>query len=161
MDERPLGTPTTGFGEPAGSTVPESGERGFQQGVGDKAREVSARASDVAQRGKESARRIGSAVRSRAIRQADSRKALLASELENFAGTVDDVGRQLADRGRDSQQRYATQAADLMRKASRGLRQQSSEELWARAEDEMRARPGVMLGAFFALGFLGARLLRD
>ncbi|MGI5860805.1 MAG: hypothetical protein ACOX6T_01980 [Myxococcales bacterium] len=99
--------------------------------------------------------------RKRLLKKADSRKGHLAAELEDLAGTIDNLSASLGARGRRSQQKVASQGASVLRKASVALRDKSSEELLASAKNEVKARPAVYVAGLFALGFLGGRLLRS
>jgi len=105
--------------------------------------------------------RYGRAARSRLMKNADRRKGYLASEIENFAGTLDNVAGNLDERGLGSQSRYASSAASAVRSVSRTLREKSSEDLAYAARRQFEARPGVFLAGLFALGFLGARFLKS
>ena len=48
-----------------------------------------------------------------------------------------------------------------MTASERGVKTRSTEELIDDLQVQARARPGVFLLGAFALGFIGARLLRD
>ncbi|MGC4117740.1 MAG: hypothetical protein QM765_24925 [Myxococcales bacterium] len=116
--------------------------------------------SGVAQRGKEQVRRYGGLAREQAFRQADRRKGALASALENFAFTLGETGDSLERRGLSSQRKVTDQVAGRLRQFSRQLRESSSQDLAAVAGEQFRKRPGSVLAACFALGFLGSRLLK-
>ena len=91
----------------------------------------------------------------------DSQKHHLASEIDGFAGLIEDVSRKLGERGRSGQQHYADRAAQATRSLSRSLREQRAEELIDRARKEIEARPSVLVGGSLLLGFIGYRLFKE
>ena len=97
----------------------------------------------------------------RAVKKAESRKSHLASELDNFAGTLEEVSRTLESRGDETQKKLVDRGAKLVRQASRQLRERSTEEILDAAERELKRRPGIAMAGAFALGFLGLRMLRS
>lgn len=151
MDERPSDTvvPGTTGVEPSGR-VPDTS---WNEGPGP----IS---SEATSRSREQARRYSQMAREQALKRADKRKGGLASAIENFAITFEETGDSLERRGLGSQKRIALGAADGLRRFSRQLRENDTEALMSRAGEEFRARPGVVLAGCFALGFLGARLLK-
>lgn len=129
-------------------------EGGMKEHLGSKAREY-------ASGSREQAKKLGHVARERAVKQADNRKSLLVSELDNFAGTLEEVSRTLDERGNDSQKQLVDRGARYVRQASKQLRNRSSEELFDMAQRQLRANPAMAIGGAFALGFLGVRLLRS
>lgn len=129
-------------------------ESGMKEHLGSKAREY-------ASGGREQAKKYGGMARERAMKQADHRKSHFASELDNFAGTLEEVSRTLDERGNDSQKELVDRGARYVRKASKQLRSRSSDEIFDMAQEQLRANPAIAIGGAFALGFLGVRLLRS
>jgi hypothetical protein len=123
--------------------------------------QASTKARDFASEGKEKARRLGAMAKERAVKKAESRKSHLASELDNFAGTLEEVSRTLESRGDETQKKLVDRGAKLVRQASRQLRERSTEEILDAAERELKRRPGIAMAGAFALGFLGLRMLRS
>lgn len=149
--------PTAGGpGATSGLSRLEATERGDTGGhhMGERAREFAAT-------GRERAKRFGGMARERMIKQADTRKSYLASQLDNFAGTLEEVSRTLEERGDETQREFVEKGAKWVRTASREIRNRSSEEFIDQAQRQIKSKPELaMLGAF-ALGFLGIRLLRS
>ncbi|WP_373047239.1 hypothetical protein [Vulgatibacter sp.] len=155
--------PTVGS-QPSGLSQLEATDRGDTLGTGEEGgvkEKVSGKAHDYAAQGKEQARKLGGVARERAIKSADSRKSLVASELDNFAGTLEEVSRTLESRGNESQRKLVDRGAKLVRQASHQLRDRPTEDLLDMAQEQLRARPGAAIAGAFALGFLGMRLLRS
>jgi hypothetical protein len=104
------------------------------------------------------AHRVVGKARERAYYMADERKGDLAERLDSFADELAKVG---GGAGGEQVDKLAGKAADVIRRASSTLREHTSEELFERVEREVRARPGIVIAGCIALGFLGARLLKD
>jgi len=106
--------------------------------------------------GREQVRRLGEAVRERAIRTGDERRTQLVDQL----GRVAERLQELVSHDGSEPNEYAKRAADFVRNLERTLGDHSTEELLGMAEDKIRRRPGMFLAGCFALGFGVARLLR-
>jgi hypothetical protein len=104
--------------------------------------------------GKEDVQRLGGAARRRIISEADQRKSLVASRLEQLADSLEN------NQTSGPEGKLLDSAARIARQASSTLRNRSSEELLANVEQGFRDRPGVFLAGCLALGFVGGRLLR-
>jgi hypothetical protein len=104
----------------------------------------------------EKAAQFGRIARDRVLGAADERKAELASNLEQLAGSL----QELSDSSEGPQRQLVDGVARFARKASSTLKRRSSEELLGVAAKEISDRPGVIIAGCFALGFLGARLLK-
>jgi hypothetical protein len=111
-------------------------------------------ASETQFAGKEEVRRLGGAARRRIIAEADKRKSLVASRLEQLADSLESSETQ------GPEGKLLDSAARIARNASSTLRNRSSEELLSNVEQGFRDRPGVFLAGCLALGFVGGRLLR-
>jgi hypothetical protein len=144
----PSDTSGSSFG--SGTVVPEGGSEGYRSS-----------SSSESESAGEHLQRVRSMASGRISRTLESRKSFLASELESFAGIFDDVGRTLEERGRGSQKKVADAAAKWTRDVSRNLRDRSSGELIESVRGELKNRPAVVFAGALALGFLGARFLRD
>ncbi len=110
----------------------------------------------VIEGGKERLSQLSGAARSRVVEQANERKSQLSQGLSSLSEQLRQGGNSdnalaggLLSRGAD----YAKRAADA-------LDQRSAEQLMDDVKTQLRERPVLVLGAFFAAGFLASRLLR-
>lgn len=118
-------------------------------------------AGEALHKGAERAKELGGAAKGQVIRRAEGGRQRAAAELESFAGTLDEVGRSLKDKGQSGRpQELVSGAAKLARKAGKGLREHSSEELLELVERQASDRPGLFVAGGVALGFVLGRLLR-
>lgn len=106
--------------------------------------------------GKEQVRRLGEAVRDRAMKSSEQRRGQIVDRIGKIAERLEEVA---APDGGESNQ-YVERAAGYVRRLERTLDQHSTEELLSMAEERIRERPGLFLAGCFALGFGAARLLR-
>jgi len=136
------------------------GYRGGDAGGGMKER-VSAKAHQFASEHAGQAKKVGGVARDRAFKAIESKKGQFASELDNFAGTLDEVSRTLENRGNQPQKQLVDKGARYVRQASRMLRDRSTEDLLDTAQSQIRERPGLAVAGALALGFLGVRMLRS
>ena len=90
--------------------------------------------------------------RQKVISMLDEQKVSICSGLDHLAASLENVS--------GSQRQVTSTAADYVRRARSMLSNHSSEELINSAMDQLRARPGAIIAGAFALGFLGARMLR-
>ena len=104
--------------------------------------------------GKEDVQRLGGAARRRLMSEADKRKSMVASRLEQLAETFE------SSESSGPEAKLLDAAARFARNASSTLRNRSSEDLLANVEQTFRERPGMFLAGCLALGFVGGRLLR-
>lgn len=123
--------------------------------------QMGAKAHRYASEGKHQAKRFGGLARDRLVKQADNRKSMAVSQLDEFASTLEEVSRTLEERGNDTQKEWVDRGARLVRKASRQVRTRSSEDLLDLAQQQLKSNPAVAIAGAFALGFLGIRMLRS
>ena len=116
------------------------------------------KAGDVVEQGKEKAKELGAKASERAIERADSFRGELCDRLDRFADRLEHLGDESDDQDLAQLGRLGSRAA---RGASGLLGRQSTEELLHRARHELRERPALVVAGMAALGFLGARLLRE
>jgi hypothetical protein len=110
---------------------------------------------------KEHVERVRGLASDRIHRTLEGRKSHLASELDNVASVFEDVGRTLEERGRGGQKKVVDSAVSFTRRASRMLRDRSSDEILDTVRSELRDRPAALFAGALALGFLGVRFLKD
>ncbi len=148
----------TGFR--GGSGFRDEGYRGGTSGGGMKEK-VSAKAHEFASQHSGQVKKVGGVAKDKAFKSLEGRKGTFATELDNFANTLEEVSRTLQNRGNGSQQQLVDKGARYVRQASQMLRERSTEELIDQAQTQLRERPGVAVAGALALGFLGIRLLRS
>ena len=116
--------------------------------------------SSAKQQVQEHSRRLSSALRDRAFGLGDDKKDVLAEQVNSFASKLDG----LKDRGNGSEPGLGDQLVrrlvDLLQSFGRTLEENSTEELLHKAEQQIKARPGLFIAGIAALGFLAARLVR-
>ena len=96
---------------------------------------------------------ISGTTRRKVMAKLDEQKHVLCPGLDQLASSLEQVGE-------GPQKQLASSAAGYLRRARHVLGDRSSEELLARARDEIRGRPGAVIAGAFLLGLLGARLLK-
>lgn len=137
----------------SGTVTPGRGSQEEGEGTG--------KLGALQERGREHAERIRGLASGRIRRSLDGRKSYFASELDSFAGLFEDVSRTLEERGRGDQKKIADSAASVTRRASRLLRERSTDEIIDNVRSGLKERPAVVFAGALALGFLGVRFLRD
>jgi hypothetical protein len=100
--------------------------------------------------GKEQVRRLGEAMRDRALKAGEQRREKLAGQVGRVAERLEDLG----------DEQWSRRAAKMVRRLEDSLERNSAEDLLHIAEQRIRERPGLFLAGCFALGFGAARLLR-
>lgn len=125
--------------------LPESAAGG---GAGEVAREVRAQAKTV-----------GASARERAIRLADDRRGGLAEGLRHIADRLEEVAHE-PESGKQLEP-VLGQIAGVTRKVADALHDKPANELFDMAKRAARERPALVVAGCFALGFFGARLLRE
>jgi len=109
---------------------------------------------------KEQARRLGDAVKQRAIATSDAKKTVLADQVGELVDKIEGIAKPGEGSEPGLQEQLVERGAELLRKLKSTLDQNSTEELIEKAEQQMRARPGLVIAGCLALGFVGARLVR-
>ncbi|MDQ3265647.1 MAG: hypothetical protein M3Y59_18645 [Myxococcota bacterium] len=90
--------------------------------------------------------------------QVDQRKGEVADRLEGLPGQLQE---KVAGKAEEFIGQFASMADEYVNKATHLLREKDSDELLRMAKQEFRSRPLAVAAGFFALGFVGARLLRS
>lgn len=108
---------------------------------------------------KEQARRLGDAVKQRAIATSDGKKTFLADQVGAFVDRLEGSSPP-TDGAAGLEQQLVGRGVALLRKFQSTLDENSTEDLIRKAEQQVKARPGVFIAGCLALGFLGARLVR-
>ena len=108
----------------------------------------------------EHARRLAADVRRRAMTTGEDKKSALSDRVSTLVDKLDGV----ATSGDGSEPGIPDQLIDrgvrLLRRFQKALDENSTKDLMTKAEAQIKARPGLFIAGFLALGFVGARLIR-
>jgi hypothetical protein len=107
------------------------------------------------------ASRISEAAKERVTREVDSRKGMIASQLNDIASALEETARTLESNGIKGVHKIATMASERVRSFSQSIEGRSVDELVGMAKQQFRASPLPIIAACAAVGFFGARLLRS
>ncbi len=110
---------------------------------------------DLASQAKDELKKVSGLTRTRLLDEADQRKTQAAQQLRQWCEALDRSG----DAG--ELQPVLQKLSSTIRQASDALEHRSTEELIGQAQDQFRARPGLILAGLFAIGFAAGRLLRE
>jgi hypothetical protein len=116
------------------------------------------KAQEAFEQGKERAKELGAHAQEKVISKADQLRSENAQRLHRFAEAMEHLS------GGDGQEELAPMArfaARYVRRAGDLLDEKSADELIAKVRSEVRDRPGLVLLGMAAVGFLGARLLKE
>lgn len=109
---------------------------------------------------KEQARRLTDAVKERAISTGEERKGQLSEQVGTWVNKLDEMAKPAREGEAGLQEQLVGRGVDLLRRIQRTLDENSTEELIAKAGQQIKARPGLFMAGCLALGFIGARLVR-
>jgi hypothetical protein len=108
---------------------------------------------------KERAQRLASTIKERALATTETKKGVLSEEVGALAQKLDEIATHDEGEARLHEQ-VASRGARIFRRLQTALQEHSTEDLLARAEQQIKARPGLVIAGCLALGFIGARLVR-
>lgn len=153
--DRPGAASTTGVGYGqesyrAGTQAGEFSGSGMSMGA--------AGSSGSASAAKEKVKEVGAKVMDKAKGQVDARKGEVAEQLE---GLTSNLHEKLSGKADEYISQVSMAAETYASKAAQLLREKNADDLLVMAKDEFRQRPLALAAGAFALGFLGARLLRS
>lgn len=114
--------------------------------------EMGAATGTVAQQGIDEAKKLGSSARRRLYSFVDEKKESVVGKAD---GWIDRATRLADGTG------VGESSMEKVRELADAVKTRSTEDLIGDLQSQARARPGAFLIGAFALGFLGARLLRD
>jgi hypothetical protein len=118
---------------------------------------AAAKATDIAQAGKEKVKELGGVVRGRALGRVDARKHEVVEGLHSLADTLEKASRDIPSgmaRG------VLDGAVGLIHKATDRIENGTSEELLREAQERVRQSPGAFIAGSVALGFFAGRFLK-
>lgn len=106
------------------------------------------------------ARRLTDAVRQRAMSTGEAKKSVLSEHVGTLVDKLDGIAspHEGSEPGMDD--RLIERGAGLLRRFQKVLDENSTQDLLSKAEAQIKARPGLFIAGFLALGFVGARLVR-
>lgn len=111
----------------------------------------------LGQAGKEQAKQLGSAAKERVYHQVESRRGDVAKGMRGLVSTLESIsGRDEAKVARP----LLGSAAGLLRRTSERLENETTEELLADAQTQVRERPGLFIAGCVAAGFVLGRLIK-
>jgi hypothetical protein len=138
------------------ATVPARGQMTAPIGTGQQATPQAGTGHQVV----EHARRLAADVRRRAMATGEDKKSVLSDRVSTLVDKLDGV----ASSGDGSEPGIPDQLIDrgvgLLRRFQKALDENSTKDLISKAEAQIKARPGLFIAGFLALGFVGARLIR-
>ena len=117
-----------------------------------------ARATDEAQ---QTAANLGSVAGGQIKSQLTNQKGKVATQLGSISDALDDLTGQLRQQQQTGIADYPATAAHQLRGISEQLEQADLNQLLTSAQDMARRRPALFLGAAFAMGIVGARLMKS
>jgi ElaB/YqjD/DUF883 family membrane-anchored ribosome-binding protein len=130
-----------------------------QQGTGmdDSRSPAVAKATEIAQAGKEKVKELGGVARGRVLDRVDERKHEVVQGLHTLADTLDKASRDVPE---GIARTALGSAVGLIHKATDRIENGTTEELLREAQDRVRERPGLFVAGCVALGFLAGRLVK-
>lgn len=108
----------------------------------------------------EQAHRLTDAVRRRAVATSEEKKSVLATHVGTLVEKLDGAARPAEGSERGIDEQLIERGVGLLRRFQKALDENSTRDLLGKAEAQIKARPGLFMAGFLALGFLGARLVR-
>jgi len=109
---------------------------------------------------KDQAHRLGDAMKQRAIATSDAKKTFFADQVGALVDKLEGIAKPTEGAEPRLQEQVVGRGAEMLRKLQSTLDENSTEDLIKKAEQQMKARPGLFIAGCLALGFLGARLVR-
>ena len=114
-------------------------------------------ASGLGQAGKEQAKQLSSAAKERVYHQVDSRRGDVAKGIRGLVSTLESISdREDAKVARP----LLGSAVGLLRRTSERLENETTGELIADAQSQVRERPGLFIAGCVAAGFVLGRLIK-
>ena len=148
--------PTTTM-TPPGATADQSG---LSQTVGEQAQQVTDQAKEqvqqVAGQAKEQARNVADQAKT----QVDERSTKAGEKVTEHASSLRSVADHLRSEGKQSEARYAEQAAEKVERAGSWLTESDADRMLHDIEDFGRQRPWAVIGAGIAIGIAASRMLK-
>jgi hypothetical protein len=122
-------------------------------GAGEQAREAATQVQEKAQE-------AAGQAKGRLREQVDTRSTQAGQQVKSTAGDIRTVADELRKQGKDSQARYAEQAAERGERVGGWLEQSDGDRILSDVEDFARRNPWAIAAGGLALGFLASRMLK-
>jgi len=149
---------TMGAGTTGTQTTGDQG--GAMQAAGDQAQQVKDQAMEqvqqVAGQAKEQARNVADQAKT----QVDERSTQAGEKVSEHASSLRSVAEHLRSEGKESEAKYAEQAAEKVERAGSWLTQSDADRILQDVENFGRQRPWAVIGAGIALGVAASRMLK-
>ncbi len=144
---------------PPGATEQQS-EGGLTQAAGEQVQNVKEQAAEqvqqVAGQAKEQARNVADQAKT----QVDQRSTQAGEKVTEHASSLRSVADHLREQGKESEAKYAEQAAEKIEKAGSWLTESDADKILREVEDFGRQRPWAVIGAGIAIGVAASRMLK-
>ena len=148
--------PTTTM-TPPGVTEQQSG---LTQPTGEQGQDVKEQAKEqvqqVAGQAKEQVRNVADQAKT----QVDERSTLAGEKVTEHASSLRSVADHLRHQGKESEAKYAEQAAEKVERAGSWLTESDADKILREVEDFGRRRPWAVIGAGIAVGVAASRMLK-
>jgi len=149
---------TMGAGTTGTQTTGDQG--GAMQAAGDQAQQVKDQAMEqvqqVAGQAKEQARNVADQAKT----QVDERSTQAGEKVSEHASSLRSVAEHLRSEGKESEAKYAEQAAEKVERAGSWLTQSDADRILQDVENFGRQRPWAVIGAGIAIGVAASRMLK-
>ena len=149
--------------DPTTLTPPGTGEQqqsGVTQAAGEQAQQVKEQAKEqvqqVAGQAKEQVRNVAGQAKT----QVDERSTQAGEKVTEHASSLRSVADHLREQGKQSEAKYAEQAAEKVEKAGSWLTESDADKILREVEDFGRQRPWAVIGAGIAIGVAASRMLK-
>ena len=144
---------------PPGATGQQT-DGGLTQAAGEQVQNVKDQAAEqvqqVAGQAKEQARNVAEQART----QVDERSTMAGEKVTEHASSLRSVAEHLREQGKESEAKYAEQAAEKVERAGSWLTQSDADKILREVEDFGRQRPWAVIGAGIAIGVAASRMLK-
>ena len=128
-----------------------------QQGTTEQVKQqASEQVQQVASQASEQARNLADQAKS----QVDERSTQYGQKVTEHASSVRSVADHLRTQGKESEAKYAEQAAEKIEKAGSWLAESDADKILREIEDFGRQRPWAVIGAGIAIGVAASRMLK-
>lgn len=141
---------------PPGATQHTTTEQGSSDTVQQVKEQASEQVQQVAGQAKEQARNVADQAKT----QVDERSTQAGQKVTEHASSLRSVAEHLRSEGKESEAKYAEQAADKVERAGSWLTESDADAILREVEDFGRRRPWAVIGAGIAIGVAASRMLK-
>lgn len=141
---------------PPGATQPSTTEQGGSDTVQQVKDQASEQVQQVAGQAKEQVRNVADQART----QVDQRSTQAGEKVTEHASSLRSVAGHLREQGKESEARYAEQAAEKVERAGSWLTESDADRILREVEEFGRRKPWAVIGAGIAIGVAASRMLK-